>query len=64
MITIHFRVDNMMHVKIGDFGMAKETYIEDYYTTANADSYIPLRWMAPECITLGRYSIKSDVVNI
>ncbi len=54
----------MMHVKIGDFGMAKETYLEDYYTMANVDSYIPLRWMAPECLTQGRYSIKSDVVNI
>ncbi len=57
-----YRIDSDLTVKVGDFGMTKELYIQDYYTSDTAD-YVPLRWMAPECITQGKFSIYSDVVR-
>ncbi len=56
-----YRIDSDLTIKVGDFGMTKELYIQDYYTSDTSD-YVPLRWMAPECITQGKFSIYSDVV--
>ncbi|XP_006132550.3 protein-tyrosine kinase 6 [Pelodiscus sinensis] len=44
--------------KVGDFGLARliknDVYLSDAYN-------IPYKWTAPEAISQGRYSIKSDV---
>ncbi len=43
--------------------MTKELYIKDYYTKTTCGEYVPLRWMAPECISEGKFSKYSDVVR-
>ena len=51
-------------VKIGDFGQAKETYFKDYYRiSGEGTEYVPVRWLAPESLTEGVFSIRSDVVS-
>ncbi|XP_013879788.1 serine/threonine-protein kinase LMTK1 isoform X2 [Austrofundulus limnaeus] len=36
-------------VKIGDYGLAHTKYKDDYYVTSD-QSYVPLRWIAPELV--------------
>ncbi|EPB73067.1 fibronectin type III domain protein [Ancylostoma ceylanicum] len=46
--------------KIADFGLARDVYNSDYYKVHGED-FLPLRWLAPECIMEGVFSSKSDV---
>lgn len=47
-------------VKIGDFGLTREIYKADYYKVGS-NTPLPIRWMAPESLHQGRFSIQSDV---
>ncbi|XP_030386775.1 atrial natriuretic peptide receptor 2-like [Scaptodrosophila lebanonensis] len=47
-------------VKIGDFGMARPTFETDYYRF-NRKGMLPVRWMAPEALALGRFTPASDI---
>ncbi|KAI1697236.1 protein tyrosine kinase domain-containing protein [Ditylenchus destructor] len=47
-------------VKIGDFGMARDIYYQEYYKV-DGKRLMPVRWMAPESLKDGKFSIKSDV---
>ncbi|XP_075254222.1 uncharacterized protein LOC142345777 isoform X3 [Convolutriloba macropyga] len=47
-------------VKIGDFGMSRELYSNDYYKI-EGKAVLPIRWMAWESIVMGKFSNKSDV---
>lgn len=47
-------------VKLGDFGMARRTYDSDYYRFSRK-GLLPVRWMAPESLTLGIFTPASDV---
>ncbi|VDK54323.1 unnamed protein product [Anisakis simplex] len=46
--------------KIADFGLARDVYTNDYYRVHGED-FLPLRWLAPESITDGVFTSKSDV---
>lgn len=46
--------------KVADFGMSRDIYESDYYKKAGTDK-VPLRWMAPEALSLRKYSEKTDV---
>lgn len=46
--------------KIADFGLSRNVYTSDYYRISGG-SMLPIRWMAPESITYGKFTIKSDV---
>ncbi|KAK6052851.1 fibronectin type III domain protein [Cooperia oncophora] len=46
--------------KIADFGLARGVYNSEYYRVRGED-FLPLRWLAPECITDGLFSSKSDI---
>ena len=52
-------VDEDLVVKVADFGMSRDVYQADYYKRHGG--VIPLRWMAPEAIKDGRYTVESDV---
>ena len=52
-------VDDDLVVKVADFGMSRDVYQADYYKRHGG--VIPLRWMAPEAIKDGRYTVESDV---
>lgn len=47
-------------VKIGDFGMARDIYENDYYRKESR-GLLPVRWMAPESLADGVFTSDSDV---
>uniref|UniRef100_A0A914ZLI3 receptor protein-tyrosine kinase n=1 Tax=Parascaris univalens TaxID=6257 RepID=A0A914ZLI3_PARUN len=54
-------IDMMVDVGRGaDFGLARDVYTNDYYRVHGED-FLPLRWLAPESITDGVFTSKSDV---
>ena len=47
-------------VKVGDFGLARDVYKQEYYRkTGNA--LMPVRWMSPEALIDGMFTSQSDV---
>ncbi|VDM58303.1 unnamed protein product [Angiostrongylus costaricensis] len=46
--------------KIADFGLARGVHNSEHYKVRGED-FLPLRWLAPECISDGIFSSKSDV---
>ncbi|XP_067896101.1 proto-oncogene tyrosine-protein kinase ROS [Heterodontus francisci] len=47
-------------VKIGDFGLARDIYKNDYYRK-EGEGLLPVRWMAPESLIDGLFTNQSDV---
>ncbi|XP_076178506.1 receptor protein-tyrosine kinase sevenless isoform X1 [Ptiloglossa arizonensis] len=47
-------------VKIGDFGLARDIYKNDYYRKIG-EGMLPVRWMAPESLVDGVFTSQSDV---
>ncbi|ELK00678.1 Proto-oncogene tyrosine-protein kinase ROS [Pteropus alecto] len=47
-------------VKIGDFGLARDIYKNDYYRK-RGEGLLPVRWMAPESLIDGIFTTQSDV---
>ncbi|XP_056199990.1 proto-oncogene tyrosine-protein kinase ROS [Falco biarmicus] len=47
-------------VKIGDFGLARDIYKNDYYRK-RGEGLLPIRWMAPESLIDGVFTNRSDV---
>ena len=55
-------VDKNLTVKIADFGLARDVYLESFYTDVDKPrKQLPIRWMAIESIEQGIYTIKTDV---
>ncbi|XP_063601933.1 tyrosine-protein kinase transmembrane receptor Ror-like [Penaeus indicus] len=53
-------------VKISDFGMSRDVYTCDYYKPSSSSQVggsrmLPVRWMAPESIMYGKFTLESDV---
>ncbi|KZC04523.1 Muscle, skeletal receptor tyrosine protein kinase, partial [Dufourea novaeangliae] len=47
-------------VKIADFGMSRDVYTCDYYKIGGS-RLLPVRWMSPESVMYGRFTLESDV---
>ncbi|XP_011304539.1 high affinity nerve growth factor receptor isoform X1 [Fopius arisanus] len=47
-------------VKIADFGMSRDIYTCDYYKIGGS-RMLPVRWMSPESVIYGRFTLESDV---
>ena len=47
-------------IKMADFGLARGIYDKDYYRVAGR-TFLPVRWMAPECLLYGIFTTASDV---
>lgn len=43
-----------------DFGLAKDLYSSDYYQV-EGQRKLPVRWMAPEALLQGKFTIESDI---
>jgi len=51
-------------IKVADFGLAESTYTKSYFRQdQNAGVKLPIKWMAPESLTDGVFSEKTDVVS-
>ena len=57
------RLDNDMQVKVADFGLSRDIYERDYYSSDNRKSKLPVKWMALESLEKGIYNSKTDVVR-
>eukprot|EP00051_Salpingoeca_urceolata_P009238 m.112831 g.112831 ORF g.112831 m.112831 type:complete len:1600 (+) comp16204_c0_seq1:123-4922(+) len=53
-------VSEDLTVKISDFGMSRDVHYTDYYRK-NGQALMPVRWMAPECLTEGIFTSETDV---
>ena len=47
-------------IKIGDFGLARDIYKNDYYKK-EGECLLPVRWMSPESLSDGVFTAQSDV---
>ncbi|XP_031629591.1 receptor-type guanylate cyclase gcy-18-like isoform X3 [Contarinia nasturtii] len=55
-------VNTQRVVKLGDFGMARSTSENDYYRFSRK-GMLPVRWMAPESLSLGKFTPASDIYS-
>ncbi|XP_070544684.1 uncharacterized protein [Ptychodera flava] len=53
-------VDGQMVVKVADFGLSRDIYEKEYYVSENKRA-LPVKWMAPECLSSQHFDTKSDV---
>lgn len=49
-----------LQIKITDFGLARDIYSGDYYRMPS-QAVLPIRWMSPEAIMFGRFTVESDI---
>ena len=53
-------VGSNLSVKIADFGLSQDIYSTDYYRLGDS-ALLPIRWMPPEAIVQGKFTLHSDV---
>ena len=53
-------VNSKLKVKIADFGLSQDVYSSDYYRLGES-SLLPVRWMPPEAIIYGKFTLQSDI---
>ena len=58
-----FRLDKDLLVKVADFGLSRDVYIQDYYKTQH-NVPLPVKWLAPEALFDREFSTKTDVVSV
>ncbi|XP_021371798.1 hepatocyte growth factor receptor-like [Mizuhopecten yessoensis] len=54
-------LDENFKALVADFGLSRDIYERDYYSSDNKKSKLPVKWMAPESLEKGNYNSKSDV---
>ena len=54
-------INSNFTVKIADFGMSREVSGMDYYRIGSQKASLPVRWMPPEALIYGKFTLKSDV---
>ncbi|KAL4226261.1 Macrophage-stimulating protein receptor [Mactra antiquata] len=50
-----------MTVKVADFGLSRDVYEKEYYTSCDKKAKLPVKWMSPESLEFGLFTTKSDV---
>ncbi|XP_039528142.1 proto-oncogene tyrosine-protein kinase ROS [Pimephales promelas] len=60
LVSVRSYTDPGRVVKIGDFGLARDVYKNDYYRK-KGEGLLPVRWMSPESLTDGIFNKYSDV---
>ena len=53
-------VGDNLTIKISDFGLSRDVYSSDYYRV-QSQSLLPVRWMAPEAVLYGKFTVESDM---
>ena len=51
-------------IKITDFGLSEDVFVKNYFRQGAVEGSVklPVKWMAPESLSDGLFSEKSDVV--
>lgn len=55
------RVNSNLHVRICDSALSHDIFPGDYQRMNNGEM-CPVKWMAVECLTDGRYTLATDTV--
>lgn len=63
-MSLTFRLDDDMLVKVADFGLSRDIYERDYYSSDDHRAKLPVKWMALDSLEKGIYNIKTDVVSL
>ena len=60
------RIDSHFLIKITDFGLSEDVFVRNYYREGTSGEVVklPVKWMAPESLSDGHFSEKSDVVCV
>ena len=61
------RIDAHSLIKITDFGLSEDVYERNYFRQLSGSVEavkLPVKWMAPESLSDGHFSEKSDVVCV
>ena len=61
LLSVH-RVADDLSIKVGDFGLARDVYSDNYYRVQRSTK-LPVKWMPPETLHDGISNEKTDVVN-
>ena len=64
MAILYCRIDSHFLIKITDFGLSEDVFVRNYYRQGSDEEVVklPVKWMAPESLSDGHFSEKSDVV--
>jgi c-mer proto-oncogene tyrosine kinase/anaplastic lymphoma kinase/receptor tyrosine kinase len=56
-------IDSHFLIKITDFGLSEDVFVRNYYRQGSGEEVVklPVKWMAPESLSDGHFSEKSDV---
>ena len=54
-------LDENFIVKVADFELSRDVYENQYYSSDNSKTKLPVKWMAPESIEKGIYDEKTHV---
>ena len=59
------RIDTNFIIKISDFGLSEDVFVRNYFRQGKSGEMVklPIKWMAPESLSDGHFSEKSDVVS-
>ena len=60
------RIDAHFLIKITDFGLSEDVFEKNYFRQGShigESVKLPVKWMAPESLSDGHFSEKSDVVQ-
>ena len=60
-VSVYNILITFLQVKIGDFGLARDIYKNDYYRVGLEGKQLPVKWMAPESLVDGLCTTLSDV---
>lgn len=54
-------IDEKLHVKVADYGLSRDVDEDKNYYRIHTERPIPLRWTAPEAVTVLKFTSASDV---
>ena len=63
----YVRIETHFLIKITDFGLSEDVFERNYFRQDSSSGEVvklPIKWMAPESLTDGHFSEKSDVVRV